>query len=166
MRWWIVTLALGAIAAGAGQAAARGETQMPTTAAEQARMSPAEAEVWEVIEAFNKAFADNNPDLYFTFIDEEIVVIIPSSPYRIEGLADDREEFEFSLRKGSTRVGYFQELQPLVRVYGDTAVVTYYSRGSYGPPEDAKTAFLKETDVLVKKSGTWKIVHIHVSRAQ
>jgi hypothetical protein len=62
-------------------------------------------------------------------------------------------------------VGYFQELQPLVQVFGDTAVVTYYSRGAYGPEGDAKTGYLKETDVLVKRNGTWKIVHIHVSRS-
>jgi ketosteroid isomerase-like protein len=130
-----------------------------------ARMTSAEREVWNVIAAFNRAFAANDPNLYFQYIDDDIVVIIPSSPYRIEGVKDDREEFEHSLRAGTTRVGYFQELQPLVQVFGDTAVVTYYSRGAYGPEGDAKTGYLKETDVLVKRNGTWKIVHIHVSRS-
>lgn len=130
-----------------------------------ARMTDAEREVWNVIDAFNRAFAANDPNRYFQYIDDDIVVIIPSSPYRIEGVKDDREEFEHSLRSGATRVGYFQELQPLVRVFGDTAVVTYYSRGAYGPESDAKTGYLKETDVLVKRNGTWKIVHIHVSRS-
>ncbi len=129
------------------------------------RMNDAEREVWSVIEAFNRAFAANDPERYFTFIDDDIVVIIPSSPYRIEGLPDDREEFEFSLKAGWTRIGYFQELQPLVQVFGDTAVVTYYSRGAYGPEGEAKVAYLKETDVLVKKNGKWKIVHIHVSKS-
>jgi ketosteroid isomerase-like protein len=129
------------------------------------RMTPAESEVWSVVEAFNRTFAANDPDRYFQFLDENLVVLIPSSPYRIEGLKDDREEFEYSLRAGWTRVGYFQELQPLVQVFGDTAVVTYYSRGAYGPEGETKAAYLKETDVLVKQSGGWKIVHIHVSRS-
>jgi ketosteroid isomerase-like protein len=129
------------------------------------RMTEAEHEVWSAIESFNRAFAANDPERYFTFIDDDIVVLIPSSPYRIEGLKDDREEFEFSLKAGWTRIGYFQELQPLVQVFGDTAVVTYYSRGAYGLEGDAKVAYLKETDVLVKKNGQWKIVHIHVSRS-
>jgi hypothetical protein len=43
-------------------------------------------------------------------------------------------------------------------------VATYYSRGSYGPADKAVTAYLKETDVLVKRDGRWTIVHIHVSR--
>ena len=118
-------------------------------------------EVLEVIRAFNEAFAANDPERYFRFVDPEIVVLTPSSPYRVEGRADDREEFEWGLRTGRSRVGYFQELQPLVRLHGDVAVVTYYSRGSYGP--DEAVAYLKETDVLVRRGDGCKIVHIHVS---
>ena len=126
-------------------------------------MNPIEQEVWQVIKAFNRAFAANDPQTYFTFIDPGISVITPSNPYRVEGIADDREEFEFGLREGYSRVGYFQEMQPSVRVYGDTAVVTYFSRGSYGAEGKARTAYLKETDILIKRDGAWKIVHIHVS---
>jgi len=125
--------------------------------------SAAEAEVWKAIEGFNRAFAANDPTTYFTFIDDAISVLTPSSPYRVEGIADDREEFEFGLLRGYGRVGYFQELQPRIDLFGDVAVVTYYSRGSYGPDDKASTLYLKETDVLAKKSGVWKIVHIHVS---
>lgn len=120
-----------------------------------------EDEVLDVVRAFNDAFAANDPDRYFAFVDREIVVLTPSNPYRVEGITDDREEFEWGLRTRRNRVGYFQELQPSVRVFGDVAVVTYYSRGSYGPEESV--AYLKETDVLVRRAGEWKVVHIHVS---
>jgi ketosteroid isomerase-like protein len=120
-----------------------------------------EREVLEVIEAFNRAFAANDPDTYFTFIDEDITVLTPANPYRVEGIPDDREEFEWGIRTGKSRVGYFQEMQPRVQIYGDAAVVTYFSRGSYGP--DETVAYLKETDVLVRRGGGWRIVHIHVS---
>lgn len=121
-----------------------------------------EQEVWNVIEAFNRAFTANDSATYFTHIADDITVITPSNPYRIDGLADDREEFEFGLR-GGYRVGYFQELQPKIQVFGDVAIVTYYSRGSYGAEGKARTLYLKETDVLVKREGVWKVVHIHVS---
>ena len=85
---------------------------------------PAELEVWNVINAFNRAFAANDPDAYFAHIDDDIVVLTPSNPYRVEGLAADREEFENGLSEGYSRVSYFQELQPKVVVYGDAAVVT------------------------------------------
>jgi ketosteroid isomerase-like protein len=126
-------------------------------------LSSAQQEVWKVVESFNRAFADNDPEHYFTFIDNDITVITPSNPYRIDGIHADREEFEFGLREGYTRIGYFQALQPHIQVMGDVALVTYYSRGSYGPKEKARTAYLKETDVLIRRDGQWKLLHIHVS---
>jgi ketosteroid isomerase-like protein len=120
-------------------------------------------EILDAIEAFNHAFAANDPDRYFSFIDEEITVLTPSNPYRVEGIPDDREELEWGIRTGSGRVGYFQELQPRVQRYADVAIVTYFSRGSYGPEGEERVAYLKETNVLVKREGGWKVVHIHVS---
>jgi ketosteroid isomerase-like protein len=130
------------------------------------RVSNNQSEVLQVIEEFNRAFAANDVNKYFAYIDPEITVITPSNPYRVEGIHDDREEFEYSLRTGSGRVGYFQEMQPKVQLFGDTAVVTFFSRGSYGPPGQQKVSYYKETDVLTKRSGAWKIVHIHVSATQ
>lgn len=134
-----------------------GNDQLQNHAAAQA--------VWQVIRAFNQAFEDNDPEAYFQHIDESIVVLTPGNPYRVEGLPADRQEFEYGLQQGYSRVGFFQELQPDIKVYGDTAVVTYYSRGSYGPEGARKTLYLKETDVLVKRPAGWKLVHIHVSTA-
>ena len=122
-----------------------------------------EQHVWEVVEAFNRAFAAGDVERYFSFIDKEITVLTPSNPYRIEGSADDREEFEWGLRVGTGKVGYFQELQPHICVSGSMALVTYYSRGSYGGEGVGKTLYLKETDVLIRRQDTWKILHIHVS---
>lgn len=81
----------------------------------------------------------------------------------MEGIADDQEEFEWGIRSGMAKVGYFQELQPHIRVYGDVAVVTYFSCGSYGNSPSAKVLYLKETDILVHRAQGWKVVHIHVS---
>jgi len=123
-------------------------------------------EVLEVIAAWNGAFARNDVPKYFSFIDDAITVITPSNPYRVDGVAHDRQEFEQMLRLGAGRVGYFQELQPRVQRFGDVAVVTYHSRGSYGPEGKERTLYLKETDVLVKRADGWKVVHIHVSSTQ
>lgn len=119
--------------------------------------------VWRVVEAFNRAFAANDAALYFTFLDEAVTVLTPANPYRVDGLAHDREGFEHALRSGDGQVGYFQALQPRVAVFGDAACVTYHSRGRYGPEGRARLLYLKETDVLVRRAGGWKIVHIHVS---
>jgi ketosteroid isomerase-like protein len=133
--------------------------KMTTTNTEEGR-------VLDVIEQFNKAFAANDAEKYFTYVDPEITVITPTNPYRVEGITDDRDEFEYGLKTGASRVGYFQEMQPKVQLLGNAAVVTYYSRGSYGPEGQQKVCYYKETDVLVRKTDGWKIVHIHVSNTQ
>lgn len=122
-----------------------------------------ELEVLNTIKAWNDAFSTNDPSTYFQFVHEDITLFLPSCPFRIDGKKDDREEFEYSLKKGWTRVGYFHELQPSVQVIGNTAIVTYHNRGTYGEGVTEKTIYLKETDVLIKESGQWKIIHIHVS---
>ena len=126
---------------------------------------PRELDALATVRAWNDAFARNDVERYFSYVDPEIVVMTPSNPFRVEGIDADREEFEFSLRRGATHIGYFQMLEPRVQELGDTAVVTYGSRGSYGEGANARTLYLKETDVLVRRADGWKIVHIHVSSA-
>ncbi|HEU4402677.1 MAG TPA: nuclear transport factor 2 family protein [Candidatus Polarisedimenticolia bacterium] len=150
---------LGSIPVATPEASPPGAPERPGAAA----VRPGEEEVWRVVEEFNRAFAANDSDRYFRFIDDRITVLTPSNPYRVEGIVDDWAEFELGLRLGYGRIGYFQELQPRVDLYGDVAVATYFSRGRYGPDVKAATLYLKETDVLVRTSGQWKIVHIHVS---
>lgn len=129
-----------------------------------APMTAEEREVWRVIEAWNTAFAANDSDRYFEFIDREITVLTPSNPYRVEGLPDDRLEFEFGVGAGYARVSLFEEIAPLVRVFGDIAYATYFNRGYYGPEGNGQMAYLKETDILRRTPDGWKIVHIHVSK--
>lgn len=127
-------------------------------------MTAQEKEILQVIKTWNDCFTRNDAAAYFTHIHEALTLFIPSSPYRIDGKQDDRDEFEWSLSKGRTQVHFFQELQADVQVFENTAVVTYYTRGAYGPEGNEQLYFLKETNVLVKENGRWKIVHIHVSK--
>lgn len=118
--------------------------------------------VWQVIVRWNRAFAENDVERYFEFIDQNITVLTPGNPYRVEGIIDDRSEFEFWLSTGRSEVGFFQMMQPLIRVFGDMAIVTYFSRGYYGS-DNGNILYFKETDVLALQDGNWKIVHIHLS---
>lgn len=122
-------------------------------------------EVLAVIKKFNKAFAENDIDKYFEFIHEDLTLFIASSPYRIDGKNDDKEEFIWSLERERTKVGFFQELQIKVQILSETsALVTYHNRGAYGAEGNEQIAYLKESNVLIKENGNWKIIHIHVSK--
>ncbi len=128
------------------------------------KMNEQENQVLKTVKAWNEAFAKNDPDTYFNFLHSEITLFIASSPYRIDGKTVDREEFEWSLSNGRTRVAFFQELQPKIQVLGNTAIVTYHNRGAYGPEGQEQIYYLKETDILVMEGNEWKIIHIHVSK--
>lgn len=165
IRTFLLTVAGTALTASTGALAGKpGGEQIVHNGFQISRLSAEEQEVWRVIEAWNETFAANDTEQYFQFIDDDITVMTPSNPYRVEGLSDDRVEFEFGLRLGYSRVGLFQEIAPVVRVYGDTAFATYFKRGYYGSEEEGQMIYLKETDILRRKGERWKIVHIHVSK--
>ena len=128
-------------------------------------MNTEETEILKTVREWNRSFAQNDPERYFQFIHPELSIFLASSPYRIEGKSIDREEFEWSLNTGKTRVSLFQELQPKVHLLSkNSALVTYHTRGVYGPDGQEQMICLKETNVLVKENDKWLIVHIHVSK--
>ena len=124
-------------------------------------MSADEARVWEIVERFNEAFEANDAELFFSFVDDEISVLTPNSPYRVEGIIDDREEIEFGLIQGYGTVELWQAFQPDVRVFGDGAVATFYVRAFF--TLQSEMTYYKLTNVLVREGDRWKILHIHVS---
>ena len=128
-------------------------------------MTNKENEILTTIQSFNEAFASNDPEKYFSFISEDFSLFIPGSPYRIDSKALDREEFESSLAAGKSKVWLFQMLHPRVQLFGNVAIVSFHSRGSFGNLiQESNTVFFKITDVLVNEDGRWKVRHIHVSK--
>ena len=145
-----------------------GALLMPTVTASancppRPEWSAAQRQAWAVVTAWNDAFEANDAETYFSYVAPEIVVLTPGSPYRVQFKDPDRRELEFGIKEGYAKVRFFQELDPIVDVYGDVAVITYYSRGFWSSTA-AQMAYLKETNVLVKRNGEWQIVHIHVSK--
>src|SRR6187399_526267 len=78
--------------------------------------STTEQEVLDVLGAWNDAFAKNDVARYFELVDPDVTVLTPANPYRVEGLAQDREEFEFSLASGKTHVNLFQMMLPRIQL--------------------------------------------------
>lgn len=136
----------------------------PASAQRPSDWTKEQAEVWRTVEAWNDAFEANNAAAFFDHMTPDVSLLTPSNPYRVEGIADDRQEYEFGLKNGYAEVSLFQEFQPLVEVVGDMAYVTYYNRGWYGQGDRASMVYLKETDVLVRDGDRWKIAHVHVSK--
>jgi ketosteroid isomerase-like protein len=135
----------------------------PITPPTAARSADVEREVLAVVREWNAAFARNDVEHYFSFVHPEITVLTPGNPYRVEGLEQDREEFLHGVETGRSRVTFFQMLLPRVQVHGQSAVVTYFWRGSLGA--DSALLTFKETDVFVREPDGWKLLHVHLSRS-
>lgn len=127
-------------------------------------MTTEEKEILAIVKTWNDSFTRNDNETYFTYIHDDLTLFIPSSPYRIDGKQDDKDEFDWSLSKSRTKVHFFQELQPKIQIFGDTAIVTYHNRGAYGPDGNEQIYYLKETNILIKENEKWKIIHIHTSK--
>ena len=52
-----------------------------------------------------------------------------------------------------------------IQTYGDTAIASYTLLISTASPEGIQVASHNESRVIVKLSGTWKVVHVHKSPA-
>ena len=52
-----------------------------------------------------------------------------------------------------------------IQNYGDTAIASYTLLISTASPEGVKVASHNESRVIVKRSDTWKVVHVHKSPA-
>ena len=52
-----------------------------------------------------------------------------------------------------------------IQNYGDSAIASYTLLISTAAPEGVKVASHNESRVMVKREGTWKVVHVHKSPA-
>lgn len=86
-----------------------------------------------------------------------MVAITPPVRLRLEGkqaCIDDWKGFVAA----TTKIHYWKELDPLIQIYGDTAIVTYYYEMSCDM--GGKTIQLTGRDmlVLVKENDRWLVV--------
>jgi len=131
-----------------------------------ASRNAAEQEVRDFILRYNGYYAANNLDLYFAVFDPQLTQWWP------EGRVD-LKTYETMWRKlgaggGGTSNAVVTDLRVQVDPAGDAAVATYIlevTPRKDGKPE-AAVERNQETDVLFKRRGEWKIVHVNYGPAK
>ena len=121
---------------------------------------PAAKEVAELVMAFNKAYAANDLDTYFSYYSDDATGFFNTdriivSDYEVEwrdAVADGLAVLEAAVDSLSIRMA----------PNGDSAVATYdatiKTRQVDGTVENVEA---KETDILFKINGNWKVVHVN-----
>lgn len=99
--------------------------------------------------------------------DSEIIYVDPGLTKPVEGL----EEYVKYLRQFSGKINYqiSEFINPQIKRYGNLAVLTYNYRDNYRDAETRSDGSVIDewlwntTEVYVRRSGEWKIIHTHWS---
>ena len=85
---------------------------------------PVKNEIWAAVRAMNDAWTKGNPNDLANFFHRDMVAFTPTSRNRLDsGAACVAGWKGFS---DAARIHRWEEIDPVINVYGDSAVVTYY----------------------------------------
>jgi ketosteroid isomerase-like protein len=123
-------------------------------AAENAK--PTEASVLAAEEGLAKAMRENNADAIPTYLSDDWAVITGHGE-----VGEGKSIFPDGIRSGYLIRNTFDVSEPRVRLFGDTAWVTFklHLAGTFGGKPFEVTE--RETDVWTWKDGAWKCVLSH-----
>lgn len=132
--------------------AAKGET-MPTAIQEILRIEK------ELVQDFNAGKVDR----LLAHFRAGVVGFSSTRQDRIAGRAAMKKTFDY-YRLASSRIKY-AIAKPRVKVFGDSAVATFYWTVALGKGRPRHTIHGRGSHVFVRQRGKWSIAHEHFSRA-
>jgi hypothetical protein len=114
---------------------------------------PIEQEIWHTVRAMNDAWTKGRPDDLSNYFHRDMIAITSSDRLRREGNAACIAGWKGFAE--ATTIHHWRELEPVIRVYGDSAVVAYYFDMSFDM--NGQTIALGGRDMFffVKEDGRW-----------
>ena len=114
--------------------------------------------------AFNAAQNQGNADGMFKFFLPDRTVFGPSGGPLIEGWTEEDKKRRQAGFDAGLKIDFrIEDLK--VRIYGNTAVTTFYRIGTVKEANgESKPLHLRISGVWVKQDGQWKLAHRHESR--
>lgn len=117
---------------------------------------PVEQEIWATLRALNDAWTQGSPERLAEYFHPEMIAITPVDRLRREGAAACIAGWQGFAE--STHIHSWREIDPLIRVFGDSAVVAYYyeikfEMGGQVIEQDGRDLFF-----LVRENGRWWVV--------
>ena len=85
---------------------------------------PIQQEIWATLRALNDAWTQGNPERLAEYFHPDMIAITPVDRLRRDGAAACIAGWQGFAE--STRIHSWREIDPLIRVFGDSAVVSYY----------------------------------------
>lgn len=117
---------------------------------------PVRQEIWATVRALNDAWTKGDPDDLAGYFHEDMIAITPTERGRLDGGAACLAGWKgFS---SAVRILGWQEIDPVIRVYGDAAVVAYGYELTYDSGGEAAVLGGRDMMFLVKEDGRWWVV--------
>ncbi len=85
---------------------------------------PIKQEIWATVRAMNDAWTKGNPDDLAKFFHHDMVAITPTDRKRLDGEAACIAGWKGFCN--AARIHRWEEIDPVIHVYGNSAVVAYY----------------------------------------
>ena len=114
---------------------------------------PVQQEIWATLRALNDAWTQGNPDDLTQYFHRNMVAITATDRHRIHGGAACVAGWKGFAN--AARIHYWKEVDPVIHVYGDSAVVAYDFDMSFDM--GGKTIDMGGRDMFffVKEAGKW-----------
>ena len=114
---------------------------------------PTQQEIWATLRALNDAWTQGDPAQLVDYFHRDMIAITPVDRQRREGAAACIAGWQGFAE--STRIHRWREIDPLIRVFGDSAVVSYYYEirfevGGQVLEQDGRDLFF-----FVRENGRW-----------
>lgn len=114
---------------------------------------PVKAEIWASVRAMNNAWTRGNPDDLVNFFHRDMVAFTATDRHRVSGGAACVAGWKGFAE--AAKIHRWEEIDPVINVYGNSAVVTYYFDMSFDM--GGRTIELGGRDMFffVKEDGRW-----------
>jgi ketosteroid isomerase-like protein len=121
------------------------------------------ADLHAAINAFDRAYATNDVELYFSLYADDATVYFGDG--RVDMAAYHEMWTELMAAGGGVELNEMSDLQVQILPHGDVAIATsFIDNRTRSPDGTTSTSRAFETDVWQKIDGKWQIIGLHYSR--
>jgi hypothetical protein len=114
---------------------------------------PVKQEIWATVRALNDAWTKGNPDDLAGYFHRDMVAITATDRNRLDGGAACVAGWKRFA--DAARIHHWEEIDPVIHVYGDSAVVAYHFDMSFDMGGRSIKSAGRDMLFFVKEGGKW-----------
>lgn len=110
-------------------------------------------EIWETVRKLNDSWTKGNGKELINYFHKNMVAVTPTDRNRLEGQAACVASW--SGFASAAKIHYWEEIDPKIELYGNTAVITYYFDMSFDMGGQTTKMGGRDMLVFIKEGGKW-----------